>query len=142
MKTSARNVFEGKIASINLGAINDEITVALPCGQQVVATVTKASTKKLGLTEGREVIVLIKASFVILLDDIDGYLLSTRNVFPGTVTKVVRGQVAVEVDLMTKEGLELTSTITVPSADKLALKEGSAVTAVVKATTVVLGVKK
>lgn len=53
----------------------------------------------------------------------------------------MRGQVAVEVD-MDCDGLPMTSTITVPSADKLGLKEGAPVTAAVKATTVVLAVKK
>lgn len=76
------------------------------------------------------------------MEECNDWLLSTRNVFNGTVTRVSRGQVAVEVDMKTPDGLELTSTITVPSADKLALKEGSKVTAAVKATTVILAVKK
>ena len=141
MKTSARNCFEGKVAKIVEGAINDEITVSLPGGKEVVAVITKGSTRRLGLAEGKDVLALIKASFVILLDDADGYVFSTRNVYAGKVAKVVRGQVAVEVDVDCG-GLEMTSTITVPSADRLALKEGAPVTCAVKATTVVLAVKK
>ena len=141
MKTSARNCFEGKVAKIVEGAINDEITVSLPGGREVVAVITKGSTKRLGLAEGKDVLALIKASFVILLDDADGYVFSTRNVYAGKVAKVVRGQVAVEVDVDCG-GLEMTSTITVPSADRLALKEGAPVTCAVKATTVALAARK
>jgi len=136
MKTSARNVFEGKVSRLVSGAINDEVTVALKGGKEIVATITKGSTERLGIREGKDVLALVKASFVILLEDA-----STRNVYSGKVTKVVRGQVAVEVD-MDCDGLPMTSTITVPSADKLGLKEGAPVTAAVKATTVVLAVKK
>ena len=133
MKTSARNVFEGKVSRLVSGAIND--------GKEIVATITKGSTERLGIREGKDVLALVKASFVILLEDASDYVFSTRNVYSGKVTKVVRGQVAVEVD-MDCDGLPMTSTITVPSADKLGLKEGAPVTAAVKATTVVLAVKK
>ena len=141
MKTSARNVFEGKVSRLVSGAINDEVTVALKGGKEIVATITKGSTERLGIREGKDVLALVKASFVILLEDASDYVFSTRNVYSGKVTKVVRGQVAVEVD-MDCDGLPMTSTITVPSADKLGLKEGAPVTAAGKATTVVLAVKK
>lgn len=141
MKTSARNVFEGKVSRLVSDAINDEVTVALKGGKEIVATITKSSTERLGIREGKDVLALVKASFVILLEDASDYVFSTRNVYSGKVTKVVRGQVAVEVD-MDCDGLPMTSTITVPSADKLGLKEGAPVTAAVKATTVVLAVKK
>ncbi len=131
----------GKVAKIVEGATNDEIAVSFPGGKEVVAVITKGSTKRLALAEGRDVLALIKASFVILLDDADGYVFSTRNVYAGKVDKVARGQVAVEV-VVDCNGLEMTSTITVPSADRLALKEGALVTCAVKATTIVLAVKK
>ncbi len=44
MKTSARNVFEGKVSRLVSGAINDEVTVALKGGKEIVATITKATT--------------------------------------------------------------------------------------------------
>ena len=88
MKTSARNCFEGKVTKIIEGAINDEITVSLPGGKEVVAVITKGSTKRLALAEGRDVLALIKASFVILLDDADGYVFSTRNEVKAEVVEV------------------------------------------------------
>ena len=49
MKTSARNVFEGKVFRLVSGAINDEVTVALKGGKEIVATITKGSTERLGI---------------------------------------------------------------------------------------------
>lgn len=37
MKTSARNVFEGKVSRLVSGAINDEVTVALKATTVVLA---------------------------------------------------------------------------------------------------------
>ena len=141
MKTSARNCFEGKVAKVVEGAINDEITVSLPGGKEVVAVITKGSTRRLGLAVGRDVLALVKASFVILLEDAEGYAFSTRNVYAGRVARVVRGQVAAEVTVDCG-GIEMISTVTVASADRLALKEGAPVTCAVKASAVVLAAKK
>lgn len=76
MKTSARNVFEGKVSRLVSGAINDEVTVALKGGKEIVATITKGSTERLGIREGKDVLALVKASFVILLEDASDYMSS------------------------------------------------------------------
>lgn len=142
MLTSARNRFEGTVAKVIPGAINDEVIVTLKSGDDVVATITKNSTERLGIKPGREVLVLIKASFVILLAEAEDYLFSTRNVFPGIVTEIRNGKVATEVDIETARGLSLTSTITVVSAERLKLAPGSKVSAAVKAPHVILAVRK
>ena len=41
MRLSARNILKGKVKSIVEGAVNDEVVVELPGGQEVVAVVTK-----------------------------------------------------------------------------------------------------
>ena len=142
MKTSARNQFEGTVSRIVDGAINDEIVVALEGGQEIVATITKNSTKRLGLAEGRPVIALVKASFVILFQDTDDLILSTRNVYRGVVSSLNEGQVMVDVNMAMEGGLAMTATITQPSRDRLGLKEGVPVTAAVKASAVVLAVRR
>ena len=43
MKVSARNTLPGKVTGIRKGAVNDEITLALP-GGETVAAVIKASS--------------------------------------------------------------------------------------------------
>jgi len=66
MKTSARNQLAGQVAAVRPGAVNDEVELALPGGGTIVAIVTLASVRALGLAPGAEATALIKASDVIL----------------------------------------------------------------------------
>ena len=69
MKISARNVLKGKVKEVNPGAINTEVTVALPGDNEIVSVITKASADRLGLAEGKEVYAGIKASNVMIAVD-------------------------------------------------------------------------
>lgn len=142
METSARNVFHGKVVAVHEGAINDEIELSVEGGQSIVASITKTSTKKLGLTTGKEAIALIKASFVLLMNDAEQYILSTRNQFNGTVSKITLGSVNAEV-LVDVPGMPgMTAIVTMGSVNKLGLSVGKKVTAIFKAPQVILAVKK
>ncbi len=66
MKLSARNVLKGKIKTVTPGAVNCEVVVELPGGQQIVSVVTMNSAAGLQLQVGKEVYAVIKASNVIL----------------------------------------------------------------------------
>ena len=66
LKLSARNVLKGKVKSVNHGAVNSEVVVELPNGQQIVSVITKSSAEGLGLVEGKEVYAVVKATNVIL----------------------------------------------------------------------------
>ena len=69
MKISARNVLKGKVKSLTHGAVNSEVVVELPGGQEIVSVITKGSAERLGLREGKEVYAVIKASSVMLAAD-------------------------------------------------------------------------
>jgi molybdopterin-binding protein len=69
MKISARNVLKGKVKSLTHGAVNSEVVVELPGGQEIVSVLTKASAERLGLSQGKEVYAVIKASSVMLAAD-------------------------------------------------------------------------
>ena len=66
MNISARNQLVGKVAKIISGAVNAEISVALPGGGEIVSVITKASAKSLGLKKGSAVVAVIKASDILL----------------------------------------------------------------------------
>ena len=66
MKISARNALKGTIKQIDLGAVNAEVTVELSGGQQIVSIVTKKSVTDLGLSPGKAVYAVIKASSVMI----------------------------------------------------------------------------
>ncbi|HPT65433.1 MAG: molybdopterin-binding protein [Acetomicrobium sp.] len=69
MKISARNVLKGKVIKVVHGAVNSEITLELPGGQQIVSIITKASAERLGLKEGMDAYAVIKASEVMVATD-------------------------------------------------------------------------
>ncbi len=66
MKISARNQLKGKVKKITHGAVNSEVILELPGGQEVVAIITKESAQNLGLAVGKTVYAIIKASNVML----------------------------------------------------------------------------
>jgi molybdopterin-binding protein len=69
MKISARNVLKGKVKKVTAGAVDSEIVVEVAGGAEVVAIITKASAESLGLTVGKEVSAVIKASNVMIAID-------------------------------------------------------------------------
>lgn len=68
MKISARNVFKGVVKGLEHGAVNSEVVVELPGGLEVVSIITKHSAESLGLTVGKEVYAVIKASNIMIGD--------------------------------------------------------------------------
>ncbi|KWO42549.1 molybdenum-dependent transcriptional regulator [Burkholderia sp. MSMB1459WGS] len=142
MKTSARNQWFGKVASIVRGTVNDEVTLALPGGQSVVAVLTHESAEALGLREGASACALVKASWVVLAVDDDGAELkvSARNRLRGSVEAVAAGAVNSEVTLALDGGGTLTAVVTNDSVDTLQLEAGRRAIALFKASSVILAV--
>jgi len=69
MKISARNVLKGKVKGVKHGSVNSEITVELSGGVQVVSVITKKSAQDLGLSKGKKVYAVIKATNVMIATD-------------------------------------------------------------------------
>ena len=69
MKISARNVLKGKVKQVKPGVVNAEVVLGLADGTEIVSVITKESAEKLGLTEGKEVYAVIKATNVIIAVD-------------------------------------------------------------------------
>ncbi len=65
--------------------------------------------------------------------------LSARNVFPGKVVGVKRGQTTAHVKIEIAPGIVVTSAITVEAVDDLALKVGDSAVAIIKASEVIVG---
>lgn len=66
LKISARNQFLGKVERVEKGAVNSEVTVNLGNRKIVTSTISNVSVLELKLKPGKEVMVLIKSSDVIL----------------------------------------------------------------------------
>ena len=139
MQTSARNQFLGRVTGLNMGPINAEVGVDIG-GDHITALITRGSVENLGLQEGSEVFALVKASSVIVVAGEPKLKLSARNQLRGTVSDCRKGAVNGEVTLQLAGGKTVTATITNASIDGLALKEGDPAVAVIKSSSVILGV--
>jgi len=141
MRTSARNHFHGTVSRFCPGAVNDVVNVDIGDGIEIAAVVTHEAAESLGLLrEGREVQVLIKASFVILCEEGDGLRYSARNRLCGTVSEIQRGAVNAEVKLELTAGRTLTAVVTMDAVNEGWLQEGGRACALIKAPHVILAV--
>jgi molybdate transport system regulatory protein len=140
MKISARNIFEGKVQNVIKGAINAQVTLALPGGEQIVSIITNSSVESLGLEAGKTAYAIVKANEVIVGKGVDGSKLSARNVLPGEVISSHDGAVNSEVEIKLTGGSIVVSSITRESVHRLDLKHGDKVSAIVKASNVLIGV--
>lgn len=141
MTISARNQLKATVKSIKQGAVNDAIELLLASGEKLTSVITSESTKNLQLTEGAEVVAIFKASSVILSTD-TSLVLSARNQLNGNVIAVARGAVNSEVIVKTAGGNEIVAIITNTSTDALGLTVGSVVNVIIKASHIILGVKR
>ena len=139
LRTSARNQFEGKVTAITTGAVNSEVSLQLDGDDQLVAIITNDSVRSLGLVVGTSAIALIKSSFIILVAG-DGLRTSARNQLPGVVDHCQPGAVNSEVVINLSAGKQLVAMVTNDSVRALDLKPGTAITALVKSSHVILAV--
>lgn len=140
MKVSARNVFKGTISALEAGAVNAEVTLTLPGGNPLVAVVTMASVKNLGLAVGKEAVALVKAPWVMLMTEGSDIRLSARNCLTGTVSSVTDGAVNAEVVVTLDGGADVYAIVTRQAVEELGLAPGVSATAVIKASHIILGV--
>jgi molybdate transport system regulatory protein len=140
MKISARNVLEGKVQNVTKGAVNAEVTLGLTGGGNVVSIITNSSIDSLGLTVGKTAYAIIKANEVIVGKGVDGAKLSARNVLAGEVTSSHDGAVNSEVAIKLAGGPTVIASITKESVHALGLQKGDKVSAIVKASNVLIGV--
>lgn len=140
MKVSARNTFSGSVTAITQGAVNTEVTLSLKGGIPLTATVTNGAIDNLGLKIGADAYAIIKASSVIIGTDLHDAKVSARNVFCGTIAKIIEGPVNTEVDVEIGGGNTISAVITHDSSVRLELKVGGHACALFKASSVIIGV--
>lgn len=140
MRVSARNVFAGKVSAIIKGAVNAEVMLILKGGTPITATVTNGAVDSLGLAVGRDAYAIVKASSIIVGDDLNDTKISARNIIPGTISKITEGPVNTEVDIEIGDGNTISAVITHGSSVNMRLATGGRACAIFKASSVILGV--
>ncbi len=106
MKTSARNVFQGRITSLRQTGILVEVAMRTAGGLRIVALITDESCRTLALAEGKLVNASVKAPWVLVTP---GELSKNtappaENCFVGVVERVREDQVVAEVLVALAEG--------------------------------------
>ena len=145
MKTSARNVFPGRVQVLRRSGILVEVVLRTFTGLDVVSVITDESCRTLALEEGKTAIATVKAPWVILTlpSAVSGEArhepaTSARNRFSGTIAQVRRSDIATEVLVDLPEGSRVCALITTDSADTLDLQVGGQVLVSFKAFSVIL----
>lgn len=129
LQTSARNQFFGTVQARSLDAVQQHLCVLLADGKTAVnILLTQQSAERLGLNEGKEVLVLIKAPWIAVYDTA-----ATRpqsdNELNGTVSHLEAGQESSEVLIALASGETLCATVPNLQVEQQKLRVGMAVTA-------------
>ena len=139
MKTSARNQFLGKVINVKHGPISAEVTLDIGGGDVLTAVITNDSAEQLALQPGAEAHALIKAPWVIVTTE-EGIRTSARNNLRGTVVRCQEGAINAEIVIELPGGKLVVATVTNESVHELGLAEGRQVTALIKASHIILAV--
>ena len=138
MKLSARNQFAGTVTKVNEGAVNGIVSIDVN-GTIVSSTISMSAIRELGLEPGKKAYAVVKATEV-MVGRGEHLPLSARNQFPGKVISVEKGAVNSIVRISALGGNTISATISNAAVEELGLKDGEDVLAVIKATSVMVGI--
>ena len=134
---SARNQISGTVTSIRAGAAMSVLTIAAD-GQELVSAITNQAVQELGLKTNDSVVAVVKSTETMLVKgDASSIKISARNKISGRVTDIQQGS-AMSCVTVDAGSWKLTSAITRQAVDELQLQNGEPVTALIKATEVLL----
>ena len=139
-KSSARNMFFGKIRAIQKGDIQSKIDLITMTGHPITTLITNDSLKRLGLRAGSLISAEVKAPWVMLYKNDEEPHSTAENLFRGTVERITRGKIAAEVVVRIADGTELCSVVTEESRRRLDIQKNDALWVAFNAFAVVLHV--
>jgi molybdate transport system regulatory protein len=139
-KTSARNMFFGKICNIQKGDIQSRIDI-MTIGEYTITTViTNDSLERLCLKPGLMVTAEVKAPWIILYKTDTEPRCSAENRLKGTVAHIHSGAISVEYVLKISDGTALCAVTTHETGDRLDIRENDTIWAVFNSFAVILHV--
>ena len=141
MRISAKNVFSGTICEIIRDISVAQVVLKLKSGHHITAVVSNDSVDALNLAVGVSAYALVKASSVMIATDTAHLTISAKNLIRGRITKITESAVLGEITLEIGAGQTITATITDNSVKRLKLKTDDDVWAVIKSTSVIIGVE-
>lgn len=123
---------------MSVGYINGIVTIDVN-GTPVTSTISLSAIHELGLEPGKKAYAVIKATEV-MVGLGEHITLSARNQFPGKVLSVEKGAVNSIVRMEALGCNTISATISNAAVEELGLEPGKAALAVIKATSVMVGI--
>lgn len=111
VRTSARNQFKARVHAVVEGAIQDQVILELPGHRRFGALITRNSADTLGVRRGDEIVALIKASSMMVLDARSEALCLGYNRLRGTLASVCSDSEQVELTVDLGAGLTAVAVI-------------------------------
>lgn len=137
MMISARNQIDTIVEKVEKGAVNSTIVLKSAKGLELTATITNRSVNEMGIKAGDRSVTFFKASHVLIATDWV-MAISARNKLNGSVESVRKGSVSAEVIVRLESGDRLMAVISNRAVDDLRIQEGMSVTAIIKASDVMI----
>ena len=136
LQTSARNQWFGTVTARDHDQVQQHVDILLADGTtRLKVAITAQSGERLGLDEGKEVLVLLKAPWVNITRDAE-QAKEADNQLRGAISHISRGEEQCEVLMTLPDGQVLCATV--PLADAAGLTEGEEVTAWFNADRVII----
>lgn len=136
LQTSARNQWFGTVTARDNSQVQQHIDILLADGAtRLKAAITAQSGQRLGLDEGKEVLVLLKAPWVSITLNPERAK-DADNQLQGAISHIERGDEQCEVLMTLPDGQMLCAIV--PAAQATELEEGAEVTAYFNADRVIL----
>ena len=141
LQTSERNCFAARMIHIKRGVATDEVELQLAGGQYLVCVLASERALTLQLCVGEPAVALVSpASITLIPYRFDAFKFSARNQWTGSIKQLQIGVENTEVLVGLQGGDALVAQISSASASGLDLNVGTAVRAIFKASSVILGV--
>ncbi|MFH7826938.1 molybdenum-dependent transcriptional regulator [Kluyvera chengduensis] len=136
LQTSARNQWFGTVTQRDHQQVQQHVDILLADGStRLKVAITAQSGERLGLDEGKEVLVLLKAPWVSVTRD-PKVAAAADNQLPCRISHIQRGEEQCEVLMALPDGQTLCATL--PLAEAAGLEEGADVTAFFNADRIIL----
>ncbi|WP_448872113.1 TOBE domain-containing protein [Desulfobulbus propionicus] len=140
-KTSARNSFFGKIATIKRGDIQTCVEILTLSGHVITTIITNDSLVRLGLQVGRLVTAEVKAPWIILQKGKAEPACSAENRIDGVIKRKDRGEINTEYAIEIAGEIELCAIAATSHAHQIDFQVGDNIWAVFNSSSVVLRVE-
>lgn len=138
LQTSARNQLFGTVLKRDDEQVQQHVDILLADGEtRLKAAITRQSAERLGLNEGKEVLVLIKAPWIDVTTDANA-VGNADNQLPGKISSIEQGKEQSEVLVQLADGQTLCTTLPNIHVEQQALAEGAKVTAYFNADRVIV----